>query len=97
MSMNLTKLAKKLVQDSRNRKKNTDRSAGFHQNQLASIGVFYLLTSFCPASLIIHHPCLQAIHAVVGAFLGEELFMASLLDDTPLVQHIDTVSVLDSG
>ncbi|MCI6871732.1 hypothetical protein, partial [Streptococcus hyointestinalis] len=47
----LTKLAKKLVQDSRNRKKNTDRSAGFHQNQLESIGVFYLLTSFCPASL----------------------------------------------
>ena len=52
MSMNLTKLAKKLVQDSRNRKKNTDRSAGFHQNQLASIGVFYLLTSFCPASFL---------------------------------------------
>ena len=50
MSMNLTKLAKKLVQDSRNRKKNTDRSAGFHQNQLESIGVFYLLASFCPAS-----------------------------------------------
>ena len=50
MSMNLTKLAKKLVQDSRNRKKNTDRSAGCHQNQLESIGVFYLLTSFCPAS-----------------------------------------------
>ena len=53
MSMNLTKLAKKLVQDSRNRKKNTDRSAGFHQNQLESIGVFYVLTSFCPASVSI--------------------------------------------
>ncbi|MDD7356293.1 MAG: transposase, partial [Streptococcus hyointestinalis] len=50
MSMNLTKLAKKLVQESRNRKKNTDSSAGFHLKQLESIGVFYLLTSFCPAS-----------------------------------------------
>ncbi|HFI0702003.1 TPA: hypothetical protein ACGO3H_001485, partial [Streptococcus suis] len=46
-----TKLAKKLVQESRKRKKNTDSSAGFHQNQLESICVFYLLASFCPASL----------------------------------------------
>ncbi len=50
MSMNLTKLAKKLVQDSRSRKKNTDSSAEFHQNQLESICVFYLLASFCPVS-----------------------------------------------
>ncbi|HFI0253055.1 TPA: hypothetical protein ACGOWO_002054, partial [Streptococcus suis] len=50
MSMNLTKLAKKLVQESRNRKKNTDSSARFHQNQLESICVFYLPASFCPAS-----------------------------------------------
>ena len=51
MSMNLTKLAKKLVHDSRNKNKNTDSSAGFHQNQLESICVFYLLASFCPASV----------------------------------------------
>ncbi|MGQ7321668.1 IS5/IS1182 family transposase, partial [Streptococcus suis] len=50
MSMNLTKLAKKLVQDNRDKKKNTDGSAGFHQNLLESICVFYLLASFCPAS-----------------------------------------------
>ncbi|MFI3072742.1 hypothetical protein ACTGUZ_04195, partial [Streptococcus suis] len=42
--------AKKLVQDSRSRKKNTDSSAEFHQNQLESICVFYLLASFCPVS-----------------------------------------------
>ncbi|HFI0373997.1 TPA: transposase, partial [Streptococcus suis] len=53
MSMNLTKLAKKLVQDNRNRKKNTDSSAGFHQNQLESICVFYLPASFCPASFML--------------------------------------------
>ncbi len=52
MSMNLTKLAKKLVQDNRDKKKNTDSSAGFHQNQLESICIFYLLASFCPASLL---------------------------------------------
>ncbi|HFU3851205.1 TPA: hypothetical protein ACGOZ9_002036, partial [Streptococcus suis] len=46
----LTKLAKKLVHDNRNKKKNTGSSAGFHQNQLESICVFYLLASFCPAS-----------------------------------------------
>ncbi|HFI0466934.1 TPA: IS1182 family transposase [Streptococcus suis] len=40
MSMNLTKLAKKLVQDSRNRKKNTDSSAGFHQKQL-NLSVYF--------------------------------------------------------
>ena len=50
MSMNLTKLAKKIVQDNRDKKKNTDSSAEFHQNQLESICVFYLLASFCPAS-----------------------------------------------
>mgnify|MGYP001319130598 FL=1 len=49
--MNLTKLAKKIVQDNRDKKKNTDSSAEFHQNQLESICVFYLLASFCPASL----------------------------------------------
>ena len=48
--MNLTKLAKKIVQDNRDKKKNTDSSAEFHQNQLESICVFYLLASFCPAS-----------------------------------------------
>ena len=53
MSMNLTKLAKKLVQDNRDKKQNTDSSAEFHQNQLESICVFYLLASFCPASLIL--------------------------------------------
>ncbi|HFU3730545.1 TPA: IS5/IS1182 family transposase, partial [Streptococcus suis] len=42
MSMNLTKLAKKLVQDSRKRKKNTDSSAGFHQNQL-NLSVYFLV------------------------------------------------------
>ncbi|MGQ7426986.1 hypothetical protein ACTGZC_10015, partial [Streptococcus suis] len=42
--------AKKLVHDNRNKKKNTNSSAGFHQNQLESICVFYLLASFCPAS-----------------------------------------------
>ena len=51
MSMNLTKLAKKIVQDNRDKKKNTDSLAEFHQNQLESICVFYLLASFCPASL----------------------------------------------
>ena len=50
MSMNLTKLAKKIVQDNRDKKKNTDSSAEFHQNQPESICVFYLLASFCPAS-----------------------------------------------
>lgn len=50
MSMNLTKLAKKLANDNRNKKKNTGSSAGFHQNQPESICVFYLLASFCPAS-----------------------------------------------
>ncbi|MBM7285002.1 hypothetical protein, partial [Streptococcus suis] len=40
-----------IVQDNRDKKKNTDSSAGFHQNQLESICVFYLLASFCPASL----------------------------------------------
>ncbi|MGZ7186006.1 hypothetical protein ACXWN6_09385, partial [Streptococcus pyogenes] len=52
MSMNLTKLAKKIVQDNRDKKKNTDSSAEFHQNQLESICVFYLLASFCPASFL---------------------------------------------
>ncbi|MBM7284743.1 hypothetical protein, partial [Streptococcus suis] len=52
--------AKKIVQDNRDKKKNTDSSAGFHQNQLESICVFYLLASFCPAS----SPCL--IEAVWG-------------------------------
>ncbi|MGQ7361583.1 hypothetical protein ACTGV6_09985, partial [Streptococcus suis] len=42
--------AKKIVQDNRDKKKNTDSTAGFHQNQLESICVFYLLASFCPAS-----------------------------------------------
>ncbi|MGQ7532434.1 hypothetical protein ACTGYW_09580, partial [Streptococcus suis] len=42
---------KKIVQDNRDKKKNTDSTAGFHQNQLESICVFYLLASFCPASL----------------------------------------------
>ncbi|MBM7285165.1 hypothetical protein, partial [Streptococcus suis] len=42
-----------IVQDNRDKKKNTDSSAGFHQNQLESICVFYLLASFCPASFII--------------------------------------------
>ncbi|WP_449454082.1 hypothetical protein, partial [Streptococcus suis] len=41
---------RKLVQDNRDKKKNTDSTAGFHQNQLESICVFYLLASFCPAS-----------------------------------------------
>ena len=50
MSMNLTKLAKKIVQDNRDKKKNTGSSAEFHQNQLESICVFYLLASFYPAS-----------------------------------------------
>ncbi|WP_419580070.1 transposase, partial [Streptococcus suis] len=40
MSMNLTKLAKKLVQESRNRKKNTDSSAGFHLKQL-NLSVYF--------------------------------------------------------
>ncbi|AER19873.1 hypothetical protein A6M16_07620 [Streptococcus suis] len=40
MSMNLTKLAKKIVQDNRGKKKNTDSSAEFHQKQLESICVF---------------------------------------------------------
>lgn len=40
MSMNLTKLAKKLVLDNRDKIKNTDSSAGFHQNQLESICIF---------------------------------------------------------
>ncbi|WP_238145644.1 hypothetical protein, partial [Streptococcus suis] len=39
------------VHDNRNKKKNTDSSAEFHQNQLESICVFYLLASFCPVSL----------------------------------------------
>ncbi|WP_207225433.1 hypothetical protein, partial [Streptococcus parasuis] len=38
--------------DNRDKKKNTDSSAGFHQNQLESICVFYLLASFCPASFM---------------------------------------------
>ena len=46
MSMNLTKLAKKIVQDNRDKKKNTDSSAGFHHTQLDSICVFYLPASF---------------------------------------------------
>ncbi len=44
---------KKIVQDNRDKKKNTDSSAEFHQNQLESICVFYLLASFCPASFFI--------------------------------------------
>ncbi|WP_449448719.1 hypothetical protein, partial [Streptococcus suis] len=43
--------AKKLAHDNRNKRKNTNSSAGFHQNQLESICVFYLLASFCSASL----------------------------------------------
>ncbi len=39
MNMNLTKLAKKLAKGSNNKKKNTDSSAGFHQNQL-NLSVF---------------------------------------------------------
>ncbi|MGQ7427454.1 hypothetical protein ACTGZC_10355, partial [Streptococcus suis] len=45
--------AKKLVHDNRNKKKNTDSSAEFHQNQLESICVFYLLASFCSASSLL--------------------------------------------
>ncbi|MBY5030557.1 hypothetical protein K6V96_08550, partial [Streptococcus suis] len=43
--------AKKIVQDKRNKKKNTDGSAGFHLKQLNLSVFFYLLASFCPASL----------------------------------------------
>ena len=42
MSMNLTKLTKKLVQDSRNKKKSTDSSAEFYQNQL-NLSVYFLV------------------------------------------------------
>lgn len=42
MSMNLTKLAKKLVQESINRKKNTDSLAEFHLKQL-NLSVFFLV------------------------------------------------------
>ncbi|MFI3084102.1 hypothetical protein, partial [Streptococcus sp. 2022WUSS135] len=44
---------KKLAHDNRNKRKNTNSSAGFHQNQLESICVFYLLASFCSASFFI--------------------------------------------
>ncbi|WP_238143760.1 hypothetical protein, partial [Streptococcus suis] len=40
----------KIVQDKRNKKKNTDDSAGFHLKQLNLSVFFYLLASFCPAS-----------------------------------------------
>ncbi len=47
MSMNLTKLAKKLVQDNRDKKKNTDSSAGFHQKQL-NLSMFFYYVIFSP-------------------------------------------------
>lgn len=64
MSMNLTKLAKKLAQDNRDKKKNTDGSAGFHQNQLEFICFFtYWLVfaqplgkAFCLASTVDKNP-----------------------------------------
>ncbi|WP_449448784.1 hypothetical protein, partial [Streptococcus suis] len=53
--------AKKLAHDNRNKRKNTNSSAGFHQNQLESICVFYLLASFCSASSV----CLYVIIKVI--------------------------------
>ena len=65
MSMNLTKLAKKLVHDSRNKNKNTDSSAGFHQNQLESICVFsYWLVFAQPLSIF------RTIHVWVRVAIG---------------------------
>ncbi|HFI0670929.1 TPA: hypothetical protein ACGO4J_002062, partial [Streptococcus suis] len=66
-----TKLAKKLVQDSRNRKKNTDSSAGFNQNQLESICVFYLPASFCPASFLYDYKEERLPSLLISNFSGE--------------------------
>ncbi|MGQ7361540.1 hypothetical protein ACTGV6_09770, partial [Streptococcus suis] len=55
---------KKIVQDNRDKKKNTDSTAGFHQNQLESICVFYLLASFCPASLYFKTHYFQVLNSV---------------------------------
>ena len=49
MSMNLTKLAKKLVQESINRKKNTDSLAEFHLKQLNLSVYFLVIGQFLPS------------------------------------------------
>ena len=45
--------------------------------------------------LLGHGPCLQAIHLMIGSSQGQEFLMGSTLDDTPLVQDVDAVGVLD--
>ena len=42
-----------------------------------------------------HGPCLQAIHPVVGSTQRQEFLMRSTLNNSPLVQNIDAVGVLD--
>ncbi|MGQ7456309.1 hypothetical protein ACTGV1_11175, partial [Streptococcus suis] len=59
--------AKKIVQDNRDKKKNTDSTAGFHQNQLESICVFYLLASFCPASLFYINKITQLVKRPISS------------------------------
>ena len=42
-----------------------------------------------------HGTRLQAIHLMIGSTQNQEFLMGSTLDDTPLVQDVDAVGVLD--
>ena len=90
MSMNLTKLAKKLVHDSRNKNKNTDSSAGFHQNQLESICVFSYWLVFAQPLFLFQ----KALKEGLGPFffwMFKDFLGCSLFGDNALVHKDDAV------
>ncbi|HFU3708399.1 TPA: hypothetical protein ACGOY7_002025, partial [Streptococcus suis] len=68
MSMNLTKLAKKLVQESRNRKKNTDSSAGFHLKQL-NLSVYFFSYWLVFAQPLFDYAQSDFFKGIMSAFL----------------------------
>ena len=43
-----------------------------------------------------HGSCLQTIHLVISSSQSQEFLMSSTLDDAPLVQDVDTISILNS-
>ncbi|MFH6615988.1 hypothetical protein QE521_06520, partial [Streptococcus suis] len=57
------------------KKKNTDSTAGFHQNQLESICVFYLPASFCPASFLLATYHIATAYRVIFWYNGENDFL----------------------
>ncbi|MCK4075949.1 transposase, partial [Streptococcus suis] len=86
MSMNLTKLAKKLVHDNRNKKKNTDSSAGFHQKQL-NLSVFFIYWLVFAQPLTLCKQSNDSDYQIADqfvAFVDEDEFNRALLKDVVL-------------